>query len=573
MYTALGAGRGAGMRCLSAVTLVLMGFAGLAVFATPNASAASSPGVSAADQLAATAAKLTQQSAGTWTTTVYVDTGALCVAPVSFDLLTTTPYSDTADPGPRYVGGNGSPQCDEQAAHPVTEIELTFTPSPALSSVPQSATLALTPAQTALAAGVMPLDITLTLQRQVSAWQYVWIPVFCGLGLAVLLIGLTWGFGVPWPGAGTEPRRFWGIPLYASSAWTFRDSWATNITAAGAVAGTALTATGSISEVLPGLELGRFSLAIAIAGAVTVIAPLFFGLLNYWFSRLDPTTAGVVAIGLTSKAAGEPDTPASPGPASPGPAGPGESVTITVPAGGSVAIHPEPDANHLSGPDTTVDVPAGGGITISPAKTAPGGGYQRVLVLTGGAEIAVAPGNLITVDGARHDVPAGADISFLGQARVTLPGSACVEAPNDMPPSAPASAPARKRRALAMKQARTELAEPGMVLGMPVRQPSKPAARVLTIPRSGQVVAAQMWTMLAASGLTLFGIGAEIGIMAVVLGFELAVAPWYVHWLALIAAIILAVLAVVYGFFAIRTLADSRDGSTMSNVGNSSFTL
>lgn len=564
------------MRYLSAVTLVLMGSFWLAVFAGPDASAASSVGAPAPDQLTATAAKLTQQSAGIWTTTVYVDTGALCLTPVSFSLLTTTPYSDTADPGPRYAGGGG-PQCGAQAAHPVTEVQLTFTPSPALSSVPQSATLAITPAPSALAQGVAPLDITLTLQRQVSAWQYVWIPVFCGLGLAALLIGLTWSFGVPWPGAGMEPRRFWGIPLYASSAWTFRDSWATNITAAGALAGTALTATGSITEVLPGLELGRFSLAIAVAGGVTVIAPLFFGLLNYWFSRLDPSTAGVVAIGLTSEPAGTPaGTPGNSGepeiPGQPGiPARPVESIEITVPAGGSVAIHPAPDANHLSGPDSTVDVPVAGQIAITPPATPIAGGYQRVIVLTGGTEIAVAPGYVITVGGAGHVAPAGATISFLGQARVTLPGNACVEAPND----APASAPTRKRRALAGKQELASLAEPGMGLGlgMPVRPPQKPAARVLTIPRSGQAVAAQMWTMLAASSLTLFGIGAEIGIMGVVLGFELAVAPSYVHWLALTAAIALAVAALVYGFFAIRALADSRDGSSMSNAGNSSFTL
>jgi hypothetical protein len=546
------------MRYLNAVALVLMGFFAVAIFVGPNARAASSTGGPAPDQLAATASKLTQQSPGTWTTTVYVDTGTLCLAPVSFNLLTTTPYSDTIDPSPQYVGGNGSPQCHAQAAHPITEVKLTFTPSPALSSVPQSATLALTPAQAALAQGVIPLDITLTLQRQVSAWQYVWIPVFCGVGLAVLLIGLTWGFGVPWPGAGTEPRRFWGIPLYASSAWTFRDSWATNITAAGALAGTALTSTGSITEVLPGLELGRFSLAIAIAGGVTVIAPLFFGLLNYWFSRLDPSTAGVVAIGLTPTA-GAPGAPAAPA----------QGITVSVPAGGSVVIHPEPDANHLSGPDTTVDVPVAGQITITPPPTPAGGGYQRVLVLTGGTEIAVAPGYLITAAGAEHVVPAGADISFLGQARVTLPENACVEAPNDTP----ASAPTRKRRALAMRQGPPPPAEPGMSLGLPLRPPRKPAARVLTIPRSGQVVAAQMWTMLAASCLTLFGIGAEIGIMGVVLGFELAVAPWYVHVLALIAAVLLSVLALVYGFYAIRALADSRDGSSMSNVSNSSFTL
>jgi hypothetical protein len=540
------------MRYLSAVALVLGGFAGMAVFASPLANAAGSP-VVPPDQLAAASAALTQQSQGTWTTTVYVDTGALCPAPVSFDLLTTTPYSDTADPSPKYVGASpqdlsaSPPWCGAQAAHPVTEVELTFTPSPALSSVPQSATLALTPAQAALAEGVIPLDVPLTVRRQVSAWQYVWIPALCGFGLAVLLIGLTWGLGVPWPGAGMQPRRFWRIPLYASSAWTFRDSWATNITAAGAVAGTALTSTGSITELLPGLELSRFSLVIAIAGGITVTAPLLFGLLNYWFSRLDPTTAGIVTVSLTTKAA-------APG----GRAAPGGSVTISVPAGGSVAINAAPDA---LAQDTTVDVPVGGQITVGPMTAPLAGGYHRLLVLTGGNEIAVAPGCRITVGDAGRDAPAGGTISFLGQAQVTLPDNACVEAPNDMP------APARKRGRLARKPG-----EPRPSPRAP-RGPQEPASRVLMIPRSAQVVATQMWTMIAASCLTVFGIGAEIGVMGVVLGFNLAVAPQYARWCALIAAILLAALALVYGFYAIRALADSRDGSTMSNAGNSSFTL
>ena len=52
-----------------------------------------------------------------------------------------------------------------------------------------------------------------------------------------------------------------------------------------------LTATGAVTEVLPGVELGRFSLLIAVAGGITVTAPLVFGALNYRFLRVDPTTA------------------------------------------------------------------------------------------------------------------------------------------------------------------------------------------------------------------------------------------------------------------------------------------
>ena len=107
---------------------------------------------------------------------------------------------------------------------------------------------------------------------------------------------------------------------------------------------------------------------IAIAGAITVIAPLLFSLLNYWFSRLNPTAAGVVAVCLTTKAS-------APGEC----AAPGASVTIAVPAGGSVAIRAAPGA---LAPDTSVDVPVDGQITIGPMTAPVGGGQQRVLVLT-----------------------------------------------------------------------------------------------------------------------------------------------------------------------------------------------
>jgi hypothetical protein len=533
------------MRYLSAIALLFVSLLCALAFAGPDARAAARPAATLSPpapppvQLAADAGKLTQRSAGLWTTTVYVDTGALCPAPLSFDLLTTKPYSDTTDDSPQYVGG---PPCGPHRK-PVTTVELSFAPGLALSSVPQSAMLALTPSQAALAEGVIPLDIPLTVRRQVTASQYVWIPVGFGLGLVILLIAATMLFGVPRPTGETAHRGFWRIPLYAASAWTFRDSWATNITAIGAVVGTVLTATGSVGDLLPGLDLGRFSVLIALAGGITVFAPLLFSVLNYRFSRLDPATAGVVAIGLP-------------------PGHDGKGVTISVLAGGTVTIHPAqsaPTAGQPADNGATVDLPAGSQIMVAPKPkpgaepVGPDSDCPPVLVLPGGTDITVAQGQLVTVDGAVHETPAGASVSFLGQVRVAVPAGACVMAPGEPVAVRTAGAPASPRRT-----PRTS----------PRAEPFE-----FTLPRSADVVAARMGTMLAASCLTVFGIGAEIGVTGWVLCFNLAVAPDYARWLSLIAGFGIAALLLVYGVLAIRSLADSRDGSTLANAGNSSFML
>ena len=97
---------------------------------------------------------LTQQSAGTWTTTVELDTAAICPGPVTFDLVTTKPYTDTTDAVPTYRQGGGVVPvggCRAIGTSPVTEVELTFTPSPALAAIPEAATLAVTPSAAALA--------------------------------------------------------------------------------------------------------------------------------------------------------------------------------------------------------------------------------------------------------------------------------------------------------------------------------------------------------------------------------------------------------------------------------------
>lgn len=589
------------MRYLSAIALAFAGLFCVAIWAAPNATAAGNP--PSPDQFAATAGSLTQQSAGTWMTTAYVDTGALCASPVTFYLVTVKPYSYTASASPNYVypsGTSATLQCDTQK-YPVTEVMLAFTPSPALPAVPQSASLALTPPQAALAAGVIPVDLPLTVRRQVSTADYVWIPVGCGLLLAALLVGFTMLFGVPEPGGGTahiHRERFWRMPLYASAAWSFGDSWATNITALTTVVGSVLAASGSIAEVIPGVELGRFGLLIALAGGFTFIAPLLFGWLNYQFRSVDPTTSGVAVISLPSTANAL-------------------GVKIGIPASGTVTVRgavPVPEATLPEGavpdgtiinPDTTLDIPADAVITVSARPDAyhdvPGGAAVPVFALPGTGDIVVTSGRLISVsseltvpasdvtapaavsagepeangspwppwaswldhwlpkaeqgagpakvvmpltipENTAFEVPGGAKISFLGRAGLTLPQDAVIEAPVADPHRAPRSST--------------------------VRRP-----RDFVIPRTGEAVAAQMWTMLAASCLTVFGIGAEIGIVGWVLGYNLVVAPQWARVCCAVLACVSVVLVLAYGVSAIRALADTREGTALSGPGNSSFML
>jgi hypothetical protein len=244
----------------------------------------------------------------------------------------------------------------------VTGVKLTFIPS--LSAVPQTATLIVTPPQALLVAGDPPLEIPLTVRRAVSPWQYVWIPAICGATLAALLVLVLIAIGAPGKDAGREMpeehetappaqvpgpgaadlsvrlllylmhRRhellvtempaagveaggaterlgdgrvgvetmagsgsgsgrtvkrvrwglaFWRTPLFAGAAWSFGDSWATSVTPLTALAGGVLTASGAVAGLVPGVDLTRFGLLMALVGGLTTIAPLLFGALNSLF--------------------------------------------------------------------------------------------------------------------------------------------------------------------------------------------------------------------------------------------------------------------------------------------------
>ena len=345
---------------------------------------AATQAVPAAAPLAGSAsATLTQVNAGEWTTTVYLDTAALCAgdnpAGNTFSLVTGKPNSVTGAAAPAYP--DGPLACGAAAANPVTQVKLTFTPS--LSAVPQAATLTVTPPQALLLAGEPPLQIPLTVRRSVSPWQYVWIPAICGGALAVLLVLVLIAIGVPgrdagqevpgqhetepsgrhaqvpepgrvdlsvrlmlflmhkrhellvtempvagWeggamggrladgrladgravggraagggtavearPGADRKVKRvrwgigFWRTPLFAGAAWSFGDSWATSVTPLTALAGGVLTASGAVAGLVPGVDLTRIGLLMALVGGLTTIAPLLFGALNSLFPERKP---------------------------------------------------------------------------------------------------------------------------------------------------------------------------------------------------------------------------------------------------------------------------------------------
>lgn len=79
---------------------------------------------------------------------------------------------------------------------------------------------------------------------------------------------------------GPKPRLS-SVSLYASASWTFKDSWATNIVAVGAVFGTFLTAAGTVTTLFPGVPLYRFSILSALCGGIVVMAPLVVGVANF----------------------------------------------------------------------------------------------------------------------------------------------------------------------------------------------------------------------------------------------------------------------------------------------------
>jgi hypothetical protein len=580
---------------------------------------------------------LTQVTSDEWTTTIYLNSDVLCPVP-SFELVTTDPAhditaaaSDIKYQAPGQKAFVPHPGC-KPSSQPLLQVTLTFD---GLAGSPVAAAVVVTPRQPAAA----PVQIAVTVHRRVTSWEYAWVPLLSGVGLALAFVLYMAFAGLPDPDNNDDDQpdrlkgdRFWRKPLYAASAWTFGGSLATNITAAAAVVATVLTASGTVSELFPGVELGRFSLLIAAAGAVTAVAPLVFAALNYRFTEVDPTTAGVSVLTLPTgpvavmrgrtKAAllgwlvpsfrsggqvvaldSDTDYVRS---------GRGGKITIRsgpkLLAGGRTepsrkAILPEAGPPRL---EATITVPAGatvtlwggGGITRDETTADPGPlPPWHNAKLKPGITLNVPPGATLTVSAAPAGsgkpvlaLPGGTDIAVTAGQFLAVPAGLSIAAADvtlDGPPRTATyftlDQDARVAvnggakisflgRASLWLPAGTRAAAPGSDQDHPAKSTYLTVSTTFPLPHTGQVIAARMWSLLFASALTLLGTGAELGILGV-LSLGLAAADLFVRVLCVVAAGVLGLIVFLYSVTSIRALADPAPGDALNATGGTAFML
>jgi hypothetical protein len=225
----------------------------------------------------ATSPALTFHSDGTATTTVQILNPGPEVA-VRFRLV-LLPGGEISRPVPDWTakplepGSQGelntvSLTFRESLSKSITGASLVVSPVTAESRCEQSlrSSLPATPKQPAGAAARQVQTISLSLRRQTSAWVDFAVPLAAGALLAaIFLVSVLWF---------TRATELDGGLVRAGSSWNFKDSWATNITAGGAIVGTFLTGAGSSSTLLLGIQTSSFALLLATWGGVTVMAPL-----------------------------------------------------------------------------------------------------------------------------------------------------------------------------------------------------------------------------------------------------------------------------------------------------------
>lgn len=217
-------------------------------------------------------------------------------------------------------------------------------------------------------------------------------------------------------------------------------------------------------------------------------------------------------------------------------------ATLSVPPGATIILSPSlPEAASplLALPGTSdITVFAGQQVAISAKATLAAG---DVAVTTPAGAAAAAPCGYRLHEDHALTMPAGAKITFLGRASLKLPAG-------------------------------TLVAAPGTGSRLSARGWSLKATTVYPLPHTGQVVASQMWTLIIASCLTLFGAGAELGILGV-LTLSLSSADIAVRVLCAIGAAATAVVVLAYSVVAIRALADPIPGDALNATGGTAFML
>jgi hypothetical protein len=388
----------------------------------------------------------------------------------------------------------------------------------------------------------------------VTPADYLWAPILAGVIAVIVLVLLTGLIGVPCvdgPAVRTAyllDRKFWSARFYASAAWTFKDSGATNVTALGTAIAAVLATGTTLAAIFPKVDVNPFIVMNVACGGIVAAAPLFFAIANVIFSRNYPMVPADATVTLEAAA------------------------DLTVPSGASIAVP--------------------GGATIESA------GQEEIRVKAGGT-IPVPPGTCITIGpGTLMGLPSGQAVAIGSGGTLTMTAATWIAASDLVPGPPPAGhAGHRFRRAPqalppADKPVHAEdritvitgavatvvgAADIHLDAGTTMLAPGHRGMRLkndmsITVPSNSNVIAAGMRSLLSAAAFTTFGVATEIGLVAV-----LAIRYARLTGPALAAAWVIPAVAgiglIVYGATAIRALADPTPGSSMDAGSGTSFTL
>jgi hypothetical protein len=511
-----------------------------------HAPGAPDPGPSPAVSAVTTSAILTQQSSGLWKTTVVLQASAVCVSKLTYELVTTPPgrpaLGAVTSLHPVRAATAAPVKCPSPAAED-EEVTVAFH----LSAVPAAATLVV--AGGTIAPAAIPMT---TVHRYVSLSQYLWVPIISGAALAAALLAVICGLALAhFIRAGSDGNRagFWRKPIYASAAWTFKDSWATNIGFGATAVAATLTGAGAVSTLLPGVQLDRYAILMSICGAIIVAAPLVFGILYTLLSGsrgMVPNNATLM-FPLDDKTGVRRCEIQVPG---------GASVTLPAPPAGANNPILVPPGQRIVIEDVTAVLPGDSTIVLmgignnglrvhAPAATggilAPHASPTRQADASRPADEPDADGNpeiQITAPPGPQEKPVPfATIKVTGYATMMLPEGTTARAP-----------------------------EPdGKLMRFAPRT-------VLRIPLGPNVMVADFRSLLPAALVTMFGIGAELGALGA-LAFSLSDRTTAFRYSALAVIIVMAATILAYAIATTLALADPKPGSAMTADSATSATL
>ena len=391
----------------------------------------------------------------------------------------------------------------------------------------------------------------------VTPADYLWAPMLAGVIAVIVLVMLTGVIGVPCVDgervktARLLNRKFWSARFYASAAWTFKDSGATNVAALGTAIAAVLATGTTLTAILPNVDVNPFIVMNVACGGIVAAAPLFFAIANVIFSRHYPMAPADATVTLRAAA------------------------TLTVPSGASIAV---PGGAAIESADhEEIRVKAGGTIPVSPG-TCVTIGSGTLMGLPSGPAVAIGAGGTLTMNAATWIaasdlVPAPPPAGHAGHRFRRAPQALQVPSPADKQVHvADRITVTTGAVASVVGVADIHLGADTTILAPGYRGMQLKNAMSITVPSNSNVIAAGMRSLLSAAAVTTFGIATEIGVVAV-LAIRYARLTGPAHAAAWVIPAVAGIGLIVYGATAIRALADPTPGSSMGAGSGTSFTL